>query len=133
MSNEPLTTAETLQRIAELERAFAERRDNEHRLNTVVSELLSDVQTTVDSHEKLLSGLTPTLTAMTADLREIKTALIGDSYGNRGVLGREEDSKAERAELRKMVEAHERKLWTWGGGMSALLLGFEVVKDRLFK
>jgi hypothetical protein len=133
MSAEPLSTAEALQRIAELEKVFAERRDSDHRLNTVVSELLSDVQVAVDNHEKTLSGLTPALTAMTADLREIKTALIGDSYGNRGVLGREQDSKVERAELRKMVESHERKLWTWGGGLSALLLGFEFVKDRLFK
>jgi len=100
---------------------------------TTTDEKLQRLQATVESHEKLLASITPVLTTMTNQLGEIKTALVGDNFGNKGFVGRFEESRADRADLRKIVEAHDRKLLTWGGAGAAFLLGFEVLKDKLFK
>jgi hypothetical protein len=70
---------------------------------------------------------------MTNQLGEIKTALVGDSFGNKGFVGKFEESRADRADLRKIVEAHDRKLLTWGGAGAAILMTFELVRDKIFK
>lgn len=128
-----LTTAEAIQRIADLERLVSERRDSDHRLNNVVSGLLGEMQLAVAKHDKAFENLSPALATINAQLTEIRTACLGDNFGNKGFVGRLEESKADRADLRKIVESHDRKLMTWGGAGAALLLAFELAKDKLFK
>ena len=127
------STREVISRLEELERLLAERRENAHALNTKVGEILSDVQVDVDAHGKALAQLAPAITAMGSQVAEIKVALIGDSFGNRGLVGRFEDGERDRVELRKLVDSHDRKLWAAGITLSAAWGLVVLMKEKIFR
>ena len=127
------STRELLGRIEDIERQMSERRQNSHALNTKVSEMLGDVQVDVDKHEKALEQLSPAINAMVTQVTEIKAALVGDAFGNRGLVGRFEDGERERIELRRLVDSHDRKLWAAGLTLSAVWGLVVMFKEKLFR
>ncbi len=133
MPTEPLTTHELVLRLKEVEQQLAERRENAHALNTQVSGVLGDVQVEVEAHSQALAQLTPAITAMGAQVAEIKVALIGDAFGNRGLVGRFEHGERDRAELRKLVDSHDRKLWATGISLSAVWGMVVLFKEKIFR
>lgn len=58
-------------------------------------------------------------------VRDIKTALVGNKLGVKGIVPRLDD-------VERAVDSHDRKLLVWGSGFTALWLAIVAFKDKLF-
>lgn len=80
-----------------------------------------------------LSQLYSRLDQQDALLREIKTALIGDAFGNKGLVGRADICDSERAEMKVQIAAHDRKIWFASIALSFVWAAVLSFKEKIFK
>ncbi|MEY2878213.1 MAG: hypothetical protein RLZZ15_593 [Verrucomicrobiota bacterium] len=130
-------------RLERIERDLADRREIAHDQNTKWIEMIDEVQQSIVEHDKVLATLPQAFAAQTTVLTEIKTALAGDTFGNRGLVGRQAASEAEIMALKAAtkvefdrinaaVETHDRKIWLAGGALTALWGAILAFKDKIF-
>jgi hypothetical protein len=61
-----------------------------------------------------------------SDIREIKTALVGNRLGQKGIIPRLETVEA-------TVEKHDRKLFLWGSILTVVGIVAAFIRDLLFR
>lgn len=127
------STRELISRLEEIERQMTERRENAHAMNNTMSKTIVGAHLDIAAHGNALAELTPAIAAMGTQVAEIKTALVGDTFGNRGLVGRFDDGERDRAELRRVVDGHDRKLWAAGLTLSTAWGIIVIFKEKIFR